>query len=313
MTARDWLTRASRASPWREARTVVAGIGVSGHAAAEALLRVGAGVVVVDERVGDAQRDRARVLRARGAEVRLGPGAARTLPEPVDLVVTSPGWRPEAPLLRQATTSGVPVWGDVELAWRLRDLARPAPWLCVTGTNGKTTTVTMLASMLRAAGLRTAAVGNVGRPVLETVLDPRPYDVLAVELSSFQLHWTRSLVPEAAVVLNVAEDHVDWHGSMQAYVAAKGRVYPRTERACVFNAADPVTARLARAADVAEGCRMVGFTLDVPAAGMLGVDDGVLADRAFVAAGETCAAELARVEDVQPAAPHNVANALAAA
>ena len=111
-------------------------------------------------------------------------------------MVTSPGFRPDAPLLAQARARGIPVWGEVELAWRLRDAGsdgRPAPWLCVTGTNGKTTTVQMLDAILRTAGLHSIAAGNVGLPIVEAVMDPTPYDVFAVELSSFQLHYTDSM------------------------------------------------------------------------------------------------------------------------
>ena len=192
-----------------------------------------------------------------------------------------------------------------------------APWLTVTGTNGKTTTVQMLASILGAAGLRARSAGNVGTPLLEVVLDPEPFDVLAVELSSFQLHWSQSIAPRASVCLNVAPDHVDWHGSMEAYAAAKGKVYERTEVACVYNVQDDATRRLVEAADVQEGCRAVGFTLGVPGLSEVGLVDDVLADRAFVEQRRTAAAELATVDDLRgdlpEAPPHLVANALAAA
>ncbi|MDQ4007073.1 MAG: UDP-N-acetylmuramoyl-L-alanine--D-glutamate ligase [Actinomycetota bacterium] len=299
--------------PWPQARVVVAGIGVSGFAAADALVHLGAQVTVLDGRSGKEEREKATVLEILGATVRLGAGVTDDLPAGTDLVVTSPGWRPSAPLLTAAAARDVPVWGEVELAWRLRDPDRPVPWLCVTGTNGKTTAVQMLAAMLERAGLRTVAAGNVGTPLLEAVLHPEPYDVLAVELSSFQLHWTHTMSAQAGAVLNVAEDHIDWHGSMEAYARDKGRIYERAQRACVYNVADPRTERLVRDADVVEGCRAVGFTLGVPSGGMLGVVDGVLADRAFVDDRATHAAELGSVEDVRPAAPHNVANALAAA
>ena len=104
------------------------------------------------------------------------------------------------------------------------------PWLGITGTNGKTTTTQMLESMLRAAGLRTAAVGNIGRPVMETVLDPEPYDVLAVELSSHQLHWSHSLSLHSAVVLNLQPDHLEWHGGVAGYRDAKASIYERRRR-----------------------------------------------------------------------------------
>jgi UDP-N-acetylmuramoylalanine--D-glutamate ligase len=171
----------------------------------------------------------------------------------------------------------------------------------------------MLDAILRAAGLRSAAVGNVGRPVVEAVMDPVGADVLAVELSSFQLHWTSSMSAEAAAVLNVAPDHLDWHGSQSAYAADKGRIYEHAQRACVYNVEDPVTEELVRGADVIEGARAIGFTRGIPAVGMLGVVDGVLADRAFVDDRQNSAAELIRVDELPGAAPHMVANALAAA
>jgi UDP-N-acetylmuramoylalanine--D-glutamate ligase len=250
--------------------------------------------------------------------VRLGAGETATLPDEVDVVVTSPGWRPSAPLLAQATARGVPVWGEVELAWRLRDPDQAAPWIGVTGTNGKTTTVQMLEAILQSAGLRAAAVGNVGRPIVEAVMDPMPYDVLAVELSSFQLHYTASMSAESAAVLNIAEDHLDWYAEldadpMRAYAADKGRIYEGVQRACVYNVADPETERLVRGAEVVEGARAIGITLGTPSVGMLGVVDDILVDRAFVAERATSAAELCTLADLASQAPHNVFNALAAA
>ena len=310
---------------WSTLRVVVAGIGVSGFAAADALLERGARVSIVDAVAGSAQRERADVLSTLGAEVLLGPDHGGRLPQVAgavpDLVVTSPGWAPQAPLLLEAAAAGIPVWGDVELAWRMRPAGAAAPWLTLTGTNGKTTTVRMLAAMLGAAGYRACAAGNVGTPLLEAVLHPQPYQVIAVELSSFQLHWSSSLRPLASACLNVAPDHLDWHGSLEAYARDKGRVYADTEVACVYNVADPLTEQLVRDAEVIEGCRAIGFTLGVPAPSMLGVVDGILCDRAFVAARATSAAELGSLEDVTIAsggtsgepAPHQVANALAAA
>ncbi|WP_246222522.1 UDP-N-acetylmuramoyl-L-alanine--D-glutamate ligase [Phytoactinopolyspora limicola] len=311
MSRPPWLADAARESPWSELSVVVAGIGVSGFAAADALVQLGARVTVVDEGDGDDQRERANILEILDATVRLGGGATAELPAGTQLVVTSPGWRPTAPLLVAAADAGIPVWGEVELAWRLRDPA--TPWLALTGTNGKTTTLRMLTEMLRASGLRVGAAGNVGEPVVSAVMDPVGHDVLAVELSSFQLHWTHSLAVRSAAVLNIAPDHLDWHGSAGEYAAAKGRIYQGVETACVYNVADPATEQLVRDADVVEGARAIGFTLGIPAVGMVGVVDDVLVDRAFIAERQTSAAELGTVDDVQPAAPHNVANALAAA
>ncbi len=152
----------------------------------------------------------------------------------------------------------------------------------VTGTNGKTTTVQMLEQILRAEGLNAIAVGNVGTPVLEAVMNPEPFDVLAVELSSYQLHWSSSISAEASVVLNVAPDHLDWHGDLESYAADKGRIYQNAQLACVYNVEDPTTERLVEEAEVVEGCRAIGFTLGLPAPGMVGIVDDVLADRAFV-------------------------------
>lgn len=309
-----------RHDDWTGVRATVAGFGVSGFAAADNLTHLGARVVALDESAeGREKQDKAELLGVLGADIRLGQGATAELPHDTELLVVSPGWKPSAPLLTQARSRGVPVWGEVELAWRLRDDGpdgRPAPWLAVTGTNGKTTTVQMLDAILRAAGLRSVAAGNVGLPIVEAVMDPAPYDVLAVELSSFQLHYTDSMSAESAAVLNVAEDHLDWydgpHG-MADYAADKGRIYRRVQKACVYNVADPETERLVREADVEAGARAIGFTLGMPGVGMVGVVDDILVDRAFIAERQSSAAELCTIDDLVSPAPHVVANALAAA
>ncbi|MEU3895769.1 UDP-N-acetylmuramoyl-L-alanine--D-glutamate ligase [Streptomyces sp. NPDC045251] len=288
----------------------VAGLGVSGVPAAKVLHGLGARVTVVNDGADERARAQAAELEALGITVRLGDGD--TLPDGTELIVTAPGWKPTKPLFTAAREADVPVWGDVELAWRLRG-PDSAPWLAVTGTNGKTTTVQMLASILKAAGLRTAAVGNIGVSLLDAVTGEEQYDVLAVELSSYQLHWAPSLRAHSAAVLNLAPDHLDWHGSMEAYAADKGRIYEGNRVACVYNVADKATEDLVREADVEEGCRAIGFTLGSPAPSQLGVVDGILVDRAFVEDRHKNAQELAEVSDVNPPAPHNIANALAAA
>ncbi|MFD0371835.1 UDP-N-acetylmuramoyl-L-alanine--D-glutamate ligase [Streptomyces sp. NPDC127114] len=304
------IRKVSAQLDWQGKHVTVAGLGVSGIPAARVLHGLGAVVTVVND--GDDERSRAQAaeLEAEGITVRLGDGA--TLPPGTELVVTAPGWKPDKPLFQAAEAAGVEIWGDVELAWRLRG-PDAAPWLAVTGTNGKTTTVRMLASILEAAGLRTAAVGNIGVSLLDAVLGEEKYDVLAVELSSYQLHWAPSLRAHSAAVLNLAPDHLDWHGSMEAYAADKGRIYEGNRVACVYNVADRVTEDLVREADVEEGCRAIGFTLGTPGPSQLGVVDDILVDRAFVPNRQKNAQELAQVSDVQPPAPHNIANALAAA
>ena len=295
-----------------DGRTVlVAGLGVSGRAAAQVLTDRGARVVTFDER--------AREADAHDAEALVADGLAGA-----DLVVASPGLPPHHPVLAAARERDVPVWSEVELAWQVRvprdgGDGEPAPWLCVTGTNGKTTTVGMLESVLRAAGRRTLAVGNVGTPVVLAAVDPA-LDVLAVELSSFQLHHTHTMSAQAAAVLNVAPDHLDWHGSIDAYAADKGRIYERAQVACVYAAQDPVTEQLVRDADVVDGCVAVGFTLGMPGVGQVGLVEDVLVDRGFARLRHTHAAELGTLADLAQLAgpggvvpPHVVRNALAAA
>lgn len=314
MSVRDWLATADRTSPWREARVLVTGgLGVAGFACADGLVQMGARVVVVDDADTEAARDKAKLLRFLDAEVIQGPGSSSALPEGIDLVVTSPGWKPTQPILAAAARQGIPIWGDVELAWRLQQPDRVVPWLAITGTNGKTTTTQMLASMLSANGCVADAVGNIGRPIMEAVLDEVNYDVLAVELSSFQLHWTHSLALHSAAVLNVQEDHLEWYPDFDAYAADKATIYERVTHACVYNVADPRTERMVEDADVAEGARAIGFTLGIPGPSMLGVVDDLLVDRAFIEQRRDSALPLAELGDVQPFAPHNVENALAAA
>ena len=310
-------------------RVCVAGLGVSGPPAAAALARLGAQVTVVDGRDDEERRRLAADLQRLGATVQLGERSAQgaallaeIAPGGLDLVVTSPGWRPDAPLLAAAAAAGIPVMGDVEFAWRLRPVLPGGgrqEWLAVTGTNGKTTTVRMLACMLAAAGYRAVAVGNVGTSVVDAVTAARPCPVLAVELSSFQLHWSSTVVPFAAVVLNVAGHHLDWHGDIESYAADKGRIYaPGTIAVC--NADDARTRQLAAAAT--GPARVVAFRRDAPGSGELGVAGGFLVDRAFSdgVSGDGASGDgvgdgvrLAAVSDVRPAAPHNVADALAAA
>src|SRR5690606_24449076 len=242
-------------SDWSGLRVAVLGLGVTGFAVADTLTELGAEVLVVAARGSD---DHRRLLDVIGARFVQHPDDAG-VPEELlvfgpELVVTSPGYHPDHPLLLWAAEAGIPVWGDIELAWRLRDKVlradgTPADWILVTGTNGKTTTTQLTAHMLVAGGLKAAPAGNIGIPVLDAIRDPGGFDVLVVELSSYQLHWTHrneggELAPLASVCLNIADDHLDWHGSREAYVAAKGRVYENTRIACVYNLADEATMRL---------------------------------------------------------------------
>ncbi|AJT40716.1 UDP-N-acetylmuramoyl-L-alanine--D-glutamate ligase [Psychromicrobium lacuslunae] len=308
-------------SDWSGLRVVVAGIGKTGFSIADTLIELGARVVVVAAAEDAEAQQAADTLRIVGAiEVLLGEQVSQQLPEVegqrAQLVVTSPGLRPSHPLLSEAANAGIPVWGDIELAWRVRERAgrKTADWITITGTNGKTTTTTMVESMLQAAGLRAIAVGNIGTPILDAIREPEGYDAFAVELSSFQLHWTYSVSPVSSVCLNLAEDHVDWHGSFAAYAADKAKVYQNTQRACIYNAEQLETEHMVEEAEVIEGCRAVAFTTGMPAISMLGIVEGLLVDRAFIAERRDSAAELAQLADIGELVPrHQVANALAAA
>lgn len=271
---------------------LVCGARFAGQAAARALLAQGARVLLSD-------RDRpvgVEALVAAGAQLT---GPLQTVPDGVAFVVTSPGFPPTHPLLVDAAARGLDVVGEVELAWRLRG-ERPAAWLMITGTNGKTTTVRMLESILRADGRRALAVGNVGVSIIDAVLDPDPYDVLAVEVSSYQLHWSSTIRPAAGALLNLAPDHLDWHGSMTAYAQAKARVWAGD--VAIGNADDAGVAAMLPAGAVT-------FILGEPSTGQLGVVGGQLVSRAFGDDGLV----LADVAEVRPPGDHNVANALAAA
>jgi UDP-N-acetylmuramoylalanine--D-glutamate ligase len=294
----------------RDRTVIVAGLGVTGPSIVRALLGLGARVVAVDGRDRPRERDLAEQLRALGAAVLLGHGT--TLPDGAELVITSPGWRPDSPLLAAATAAGLEIWGDVELAYRLRPAGQE--WLGVTGTNGKTTTVQMLASILRAAGHRAVATGNVGFPVLDAVLSDPPYDVLAVEVSSFQLHWTTTVEFISGAVLNIAPDHLDWHGSLEAYAADKALVW-RSDWYAVYNADDPLVASLVTRVDDRQS-----FSARPGSNACFGVAGDALVDRCIgTDPGESVervpdgGVVLGRLSDIPVPGAHNVANALAAA
>jgi UDP-N-acetylmuramoylalanine--D-glutamate ligase len=280
------------------APVLVAGGGVTGRAVLTALGALGAAATLCD----DSPVTRQQFADAGTPSVDSATAAARIAD--YALVVVSPGFAPTAPVPAAAATAGVPVWGDVELAWRLDQAGHYGPprrWLAVTGTNGKTTTTSMLQAMLVAAGVDSRLCGNIGSPVLDELHEPA--DVLAVELSSFQLHWAPSVRPEAGVVLNIAEDHLDWHGTLTDYAAAKAGVL--RGRVAVAGLDD---ARAAELLATAPAPVRVGFRLGEPAAGELGVRDGMLIDNAF-ADGLV----LAPASSIPVPGPVGVLNALAAA
>jgi UDP-N-acetylmuramoylalanine--D-glutamate ligase len=276
-------------------RVLVAGARMAGAASARALLAAGAEVTVVDANAMPALEE----LAAAGARTVVGAGLD-LLKEQQDVVV-SPGFAPHHPLAAAAVAAGLDVYSEPELAWRLRGPGAP-PWLAITGTNGKTTAVTMLAAMLAAGGLRTAALGNIGEPLVDAQ-SPATYDVLAVELSSFQLYWSSRMAPQAGAFLNLADDHLEWHGTREHYVDAKTNVW-RAARAgaggAVGNRDDALVAALL--GQIAGG---IGFTTAGWEPGQFGLVDGVLVD----ADGN----RILEAAAIRPPGTHNVANALAAA
>ena len=277
---------------------LIAGARVTGRAVLDALTRFGAVPTLCDD-----DPAMLRPYAERGVAT-VEPSAAIARIAEYPLVVTSPGFQPTAPVLAAAAVAGVPIWGDVELAWRLDaagSYGPPRRWLVVTGTNGKTTTTSMLHAMLTAGGRRSLLCGNIGDPVLDVL--EQPADFLAVELSSFQLFWAPSLRPEAGVVLNIAEDHLDWHATMAEYTAAKARVL--NGRVAVVGLDD---VRAAALLDTAAAPVRAGFRLGEPAAGELGVRDGQLIDRAF--ADDL---SLLPAESIPVPGPVGVLDALAAA
>ena len=304
-------------SDWKELRAVVFGLGLSGFSAADTLAELGANVLVVAE---SADSDLLDVLDVVGVAHLTGE-AAKGLPKSVidhapQVIIVSPGVRPEHELLVWASDNDIEVWVDIDLAWRLRDKTpRIADWVTITGTNGKTTTAQMVEAMLNQGSRRAIACGNIGTPILDAIRDPEGFDVLVVELSSFQLHYLGNIAPYSSAVLNLADDHLDWHGNFDAYAAAKSKVYQNTQVACVYNVNDLATEKMVENADVQEGTRAIGFTTGIPSRSQVGFVENILCDRAFHEDRQTSALEIATLEDLSSIGvltPHLMANTAAA-
>jgi UDP-N-acetylmuramoylalanine--D-glutamate ligase len=249
-------------------RAVVIGFGVSGRAAAEVLRAEGADVWVSEARA-EADLDD----RPTGGQVRVLAGGHR--PDHLDgatMVVASPGVPQVADVIRWALERGLPVVSELELGARLCRV----PYVAVTGTNGKTTTIELVAAMLKASGLEARACGNVGYPFSLAARDPS-VEALAVEASSFQLALHQRFHPRVSVLLNVAPDHLDWHGSFDDYARAKARIFELQGPGDVHvgNRDDP------RAAEISERapCPMRWFRSTAPGDDEVGVDGGRVVSR----------------------------------
>ena len=315
MASLDSLT--SWHSDWKQLKVAVIGLGVTGFSVADTLAELGSEVLVVAEKAEPEYLDILDVLGVSHLTGDAALGVPQTLVDLApDLVVTSPGVRPNSALIAWANAAGIPVWVDIDLAWRLRDkTAKVAKWVTITGTNGKTTTTQLAAAMLEAGGNRVAACGNIGVPILDCVRDPEGFDFLVVELSSFQLHYLDAIKPEASALLNLDLDHIDWHGSLDAYAATKGKIYQNTVTAAIYNRRDARTQELLENADVVDGCRAIGFSVGVPGPSDIGFSEDILCDRAFLDNRYHEALEVATFEDIAEigvVTPHLLANVAAA-
>jgi len=276
-------------------KILVLGAGVTGLAVANSLAKRGAEISLADDQVSQI------------SGFKVAPSASFDATN-FDSLVISPGWKVDHPLIIQAKSNGIELLNEVDLAWQIRgELVPNQRWIALTGTNGKTTTVEMAAAMLRAGGISATACGNVGLTVIESVESPEKYEVLVLELSSFQLHWMREATFVATAILNIAQDHVDWHGGFEEYAQAKMSILDRSSTG-IFNGDD---AQVVSRTTHWQG-RKIFFSLDTPGPGEIGVVEELLVDRAFISDPQE-AAMIAEVIDVTPTVPHNVANALAAA
>jgi UDP-N-acetylmuramoylalanine--D-glutamate ligase len=276
----------------REKKILIAGAGVTGTAAARALKKRGAEITLVDEKV--VQNSEFPILKPEEVSI-----------VDFDTLLISPGWREDHPLVLAARKHEIEIINEIDLAWSLKPASQK--WLGLTGTNGKTSTVELTAHMIRTGGHSALACGNVGTTVIEAVESPEKYEYLVLELSSFQLHWLQDSNFVASAILNIAQDHLDWHGTFDAYAAAKISLLDKSTTA-ILNGEDP---EVVTRANHWLG-RKVFFSLDTPAPGEIGIVEELLIDRAFVA-DPMEASMLCELTDVTPTVPHNVANALAAA
>jgi UDP-N-acetylmuramoylalanine--D-glutamate ligase len=274
---------------------LILGAGVTGLAVAKSLAKRGAQISLADDQVseaGDFKITKSDLFSA----------------VDFDLLVVSPGWRSDHQLILEAEKNGIALINEVDLAWQLRAEIVPSQrWIALTGTNGKTTTVEMVAAMLREGGISAIACGNVGTTVIESVESLEKYEVLVLELSSFQLHWMREASFVAAAILNIAQDHLDWHGGFEQYAQAKMSLLDRASTGILNGDDGEILSR-----SIHWQGRKVFFSLDTPGPGEIGVVEELLVDRAFVSDPQE-AAMIAELVDVVPTVPHNVANALAAA
>jgi UDP-N-acetylmuramoylalanine--D-glutamate ligase len=223
----------------------------------------------------------------------------------VTLGVVSPGWKVDHPYISKCRESGIELISEIDLAWRVKSELNPSQkWLALTGTNGKTTTVQMAEAMLLKGGRRARACGNVGNPVIDLATDSET-EILVLELSSFQLAWSHEARILSSGILNIADDHIDWHGSFENYAAAKLSIADLSETLVANLDDEELSKRIGKSA-----ARLITYTLNTPKPHQIGLVENLIVDRAFVSGDAEVLFEL---NQVKPAVPHNVSNAMAAA
>ncbi|MDH3887093.1 MAG: UDP-N-acetylmuramoyl-L-alanine--D-glutamate ligase [Gammaproteobacteria bacterium] len=279
----------------KASRTLVIGLGKTGLSVARYLSRQGVSVAIVDSRDQPPELERSRSELPADVALFLG-GFHPDAFERAQQIVISPGVSMQQPEIAAALARQVPVMGDIELFAQ----AATAPVIAITGSNGKSTVVTLLSAMARRAGIDVRTGGNIGTPALDLITDNEP-DLYVLELSSFQLETLHSLRPQAAVVLNISDDHLDRYRDLQDYASTKQLVYQNAGLQ-VVNLDDPVAAALADAQRP-----LVGFTGQVPAAGNYGLLQH--AGERWLARGDT---PIMPVANIRMAGRHNYLNALAA-
>jgi len=266
---------------------LVIGAGVTGRAVHKALLKFGALSKIFDEKVSGKN------------------DVINELPKGIELAIVSPGWKMDHPAILNLKSAGTKVIGEIDFAWQVKQVLAPnQKWIALTGTNGKTTTIKMIESIFQAAKVNGVACGNVGQTVIASVCAEKPFDYLAIELSSFQIQSSELPRYQSVAILNIAEDHIDWHGSFEEYAAAKLKLLKQADKSFI-NKSDPELVKRVGKETV------IWFSLETPNPNELGLVENLLIDRRF-SPTPSQANEIAELVDITPTAPHNVLNALAA-
>jgi UDP-N-acetylmuramoylalanine--D-glutamate ligase len=223
------------------------------------------------------------------------------------LAIISPGWKPTHPLIEKLRAQGTGLISELDFSWLVKaEIAPDQKWIALTGTNGKTTTIQMVQSIFDASGVKGITCGNVGEPVIKVLGSGKNYDVLALELSSFQLEWSQLPHFHTSALLNIAPDHIDWHGTFDSYADAKMKLLKFSDVA-IINSLDSESVLRSSA----WGGRKIFYSLDTPQVNELGLVENLLIDRAFVD-NPSQAVAFAELADITPTVPHNISNAMAA-